>query len=471
MKRIEPWMILLFLCSFLTVHWLPAGGDRVVAAIEQLDGPTTEIPAEYFGMHIHRAVRKPQTPWPAISFHTWRLWDAYVAWPDLEPEPGEWNFEILDRYVEMARDRDVEILLPLGLSPTWASARPQEGSGYRPSGGWAAEPRNLEDWRNYVRTVATHYKGKIHYYEIWNEPNEGGFYSGSVAQMVVLAREAYQILKAIDPTIQVVSPAATGGSTTESLRYGPDWLKEYLEQGGGDYADIIGYHFYVTPQPPEGMLPLIARVQEVMREHGVGDKPLWNTESGWAQPKTFSSPQEAVGYVGRSHILQWVAGVSRFYWYAWDNHAWIALGMVEADDRTLTEAAIAYREIQDWLIGARLPSCEVDVEQNWVCALTQKDGDRSWIVWNQETTKTFEIPPSWAVSHARDLEGNHYNLDSEVASYRLNREGQLTLDIGQSPLLLETGDRPDGNRSHQWRSSFRRMASRLRKFLQFSLSM
>src|SRR5262249_52171796 len=71
------------------------------------------VPAEFFGMHIHHA--GDTTPWPKIPFSEWRLWDAYVAWPSLEPQKGRWRFETLDKYVTLAEQHNVGILLPLGL--------------------------------------------------------------------------------------------------------------------------------------------------------------------------------------------------------------------------------------------------------------------------------------------------------------------------------------------------------------------
>ena len=81
-------------------------------------------------MHIHGMVvprpgLKEPTPWPSVPFGAWRLWDAYVGWPQLEPKQGTWNFSTLDKYVALAEAHNVEILLPLGLTPEWASARPQ----------------------------------------------------------------------------------------------------------------------------------------------------------------------------------------------------------------------------------------------------------------------------------------------------------------------------------------------------------
>jgi hypothetical protein len=55
----------------------------------------------------------------------------------------------------------------------------------------------LADWKEYVRMVATRYKGVIHHYEIWNEPNVRTDFSGSVAVMLQLSQAAYDVLKGL----------------------------------------------------------------------------------------------------------------------------------------------------------------------------------------------------------------------------------------------------------------------------------
>lgn len=165
------------------------------------------IPLQYFGLHIHRA--DAGTAWPNVPFGSWRLWDAYVGWAQLEPERDKWNFSKLDHYVGMAKLTNVELLLPLAVTPNWAWARPLEASAYRP--GNSAEPANIEDWRNYVTTLGRRYKGKIRQYEIWNEPSDRSHFTGDIDKLVQLTCEANRILKAIDPSIIVVSPASAGG--------------------------------------------------------------------------------------------------------------------------------------------------------------------------------------------------------------------------------------------------------------------
>jgi glycosyl hydrolase family 39 (putative alpha-L-iduronidase) len=388
----------------------------------QLVPSSQRIPANFFGMHIHHATTG--TPWPSVPIGGWRLWDALVAWPQIEPRKGEWSFGLLDQYVSMAEQHQTEVLLPLGLSPQWASARPLESSVYQP--GNAAEPADNADWRNYVTAVVTRYKGRIGAYEIWNEPNNKGFWTGDTQKMVALTQEASEIIHRIDPTAFVVSPAATTNS-------GIAWLSQFLNLGGGRYVDVIAYHFYVSPQPPEAMVPLIEQVRQIMSDTGVSDKPLWNTESGWQVPKPFPSADLAAAYLARAYILNWASGVSRFYWYAWDNHAWVSIQTTGADSRTLTPAGQAYGIIEKWLGQAELNNCEENADHAWSCRLT-RNGVPLWILWNplQNTAerRTFLFPQPWNDKSLTPLLGTARSLNGPE------------IEVGQMPELVTSSDVP-----------------------------
>jgi hypothetical protein len=386
--------------------------------------PRQEIPASFFGMHIHHMVSPngtdPLTPWPSINVPEWRLWDARVTWPDLEPNKNQWRFDNLDKSLAMAEAHHTEVLMTLGLTPRWASARPEEPSAYQP--GFAAEPKDMEDWRTFVRTVATRYKGRIHAYEIWNEPNLKQFWSGTTDQLLALTREAHNIIKSVDPAAVIVSPSATGA-------HGTPWLSEFLSKGGGQFVDVIGYHFYVTPKPPEEMVPLVQSVKQIMANQGVDEKPLWGTESGWLPPAHIGTEELGAAYLARSYILLCASGVQRFYWYAWDNHRWVSIETTEQDSRTLTPAGRSYGVIQNWLVGARLDWCNDDTGGTWVCQLNRNEKPE-WIVWNPDGTKPFALAPSWKIGTITTLLQEPHTFVG------------YSVDVGRLPELLTRATGP-----------------------------
>jgi hypothetical protein len=294
------------------------------------------------------------------------------------------------------------------MPPAWASAHPPADN---------AEPANLDDWRTYVRTVVSRYKGRIEAYEIWNEPNLRDFWTGTLDQMLTLTKEASQIIHSVDPKALVVSPSATAD-------YGIPWLSEFLNKGGGQYVDVIGYHFYLNPQAtPEELPPFIQKVRLIISGNDLADKPLWNTESGWQKPTRIDSEEMAAGFLARAYILAWAAGVQRFYWYAWDNRA---MGIVtyKEDEHTVTPAGYAYKDVQQWLVGARLDGCTESADQTWTCRLN-RSGMKEWVVWNPLGNRKFDVPPAWHVGSATPLLHDRRSLNE---SY---------IDIGPVPTLLK----------------------------------
>lgn len=382
------------------------------------DGDT--IPATLFGLHMKRA--DTTTAWPTAPFGTWRLWDAHVFWKDLEPSRGNWSWTALDRYAQLAGAHGVELVMTLGLTPKWASARPNESSAYGP--GNAAEPANLDDWRDFVTTVATRYKGKISYYEIWNETNLKEFYTGSVDAMVQMTQVAYAALKAVDPSIQVLCPSTTEGNTS--------WLDSFLSKGGKGHFDIVAYHPYTWPAPPEQMVPILQSVKALMAKHDIAGLQLWSTEAGWLianQQSTVSGsgvldPTTAAAYVVRTFALNWAGGASRFFWYGWDDPR---MGLTDADGVTVKQPGRAYATTYRWLVGARLDGCSADSTNVWVCPMQKANGKRAWLVWNPKSTTAWALPEG-ASSYQRLVDG-----DAVSASLA----GQSQVSVGPMPILVE----------------------------------
>ncbi|WP_298269701.1 endo-1,4-beta-xylanase [Geobacter sp.] len=391
--------------------------------------PTSATPLNYFGIIIHRL--DAGTPWPPFEFGSWRLWDAYVGWPYIEPSHGEWNFKRLDLYVSIAKRKGIEIVYPLGMCAPWASTRPFEPSGYKP--GFASEPYDLELWRIYVKTIAERYKGVIKYYEVWNEPSDKKYFSGTQEILVQMYKIAYETLKQVDPEIKVIGPGVTGEG--RHLEY----LDSLLAKGVRHYIDIVGYHFYVQKSAPEAMIPLIQEVRRIMNKNGIVDKPLWNTETGWwiangdgtsdhpmvssAGWKKLELQIESGAYLARAFIIGRAEGLDRFFWYSWDNL--YGLGMREPTTGTAKPMVKAYAQVVMWMKGKEIRQTN-SFGGIRVCELLVNNKVFGWIVWkDHDGIASFEIPAEWRVSRVQ-------SLFDEVRP--LN--GVVKMEIGIAPLLF-----------------------------------
>jgi hypothetical protein len=386
--------------------------------------PTTAVPREMFGMHFNVA----DTTWSADNqIGAVRIWDAGPnadqsgrgsQWVDIESAAGTYDWSGLDSRVSEARDRGADVLYTLGgRTPQWAAAQPDGASPYGP--GQCSEPSSDQVWQDWVRTVATRYKGQITLWEVWNEPDIADFYCGTPDELVDLARQAYTVLKEVDPANRVLSPGFSGYQ-------GPGYLDYFLSQGGGDYADIVSYHFYAaTPEDAVGWR--WDNIQSVLRSNGAESKPLWNTEQGWIDipDATQIPPSTGAAYVARMYLLSWAAGIDRAYYYAWDNQ-WNQFQFAQAGGVTLTEVGVAYREVATWLSGAVMESITTDANGTYIATLRTASGVLERVVWNPRQQVQLDVPSNWAVSRQRTLSG----VVTDIA-------GATTVAVGESPVLLE----------------------------------
>ena len=365
-----------------------------------LSPPAMPVPLTLFGLHIHRP--SPET-WPQVPFAEWRLWDTRsIVWPVMEPNKEQFNFAPLDRDVALAEQHHVGLLLTLGQTPPWATVLPDGTHKQGPLG--AQPPLNEEDWKTYVRTVATRYKGHIQAYEVWNEPNLKQTYSGTREQLFALAKDAYEVIHEVDPSALVLTPSITGS-------YDIGWFKHYLDLGGGKYADVIAYHIYTSPKNPESGADTIRQVLAAMHERGI-NKPLWNTESGYTVKSSFTqftpeggslsrmlTQEEALGYVMRAYLINWASNVSRLYWYDWDGDR---MGLGDNSGRQKKPSANGYETVERWMVGAVVRSCDSDADQNWTCVL-ERGGRTQYIIWNADKATTAPLPKGTNVRQMETL--------------------------------------------------------------------
>lgn len=387
----------------------------VVSAAAAVSAP---IDDRYFGIHLHRA--DTTTAWPFVRFGSWRLWDAGVDWAKLEPARGQWRFEKLDHLMSLAGSNGVEPMLTLGVTPTWAAARPHEPFVYGTGG--ASEPRDLADWESYVRSVATRYKGRLRHLEIWNEPKygdieptQGAFFSGTAKNLVDMACAAQRAAREIDPDIRIIGPGFTGAG---------DRLERFLKAGGGRCIDVVGFHFYTAT--PEKMRARIHAVQRIMQRQGVGHLPLWNTEQGYevVGPRAripgnlgfeVADEETEAAYIARSLVLGAEAGLERFYFYSWER----LLGKAGQPKKGAHALATSIR----WLRGARITGCQ-ESGTLWVCGL-ERAGRKAWLVWSTAGMLAWRVPDVWQARAFEQLDGP----GSLLAGTRI--------EIGMAPVLIK----------------------------------
>lgn len=200
-----------------------------------------------------------------------------TMWRHLELIKGVWKWNTLDTFVDYNLNLRRTVIYTLFGTPSWAAARLTPGYTYYGAGA-ASEPSDISDWINMCQQVATRYKGKISYYEIWNEPQDKNFFSGNLEALATLTIAASQTIKAIDPEAKIVSSGITEFQPTG---VGRQYLQNLLKSPGLSTAiDCIGCHIYPVSYPLIFDIALTSKFIESLNYN----KPVINTEFSCIHP-------------------------------------------------------------------------------------------------------------------------------------------------------------------------------------------
>lgn len=379
------------------------------------------------GLHVNQLGR--HSTWPDAGQKMLRLTSTGTDWFALAPTRETFDrfegpgWKRLDLYVDYARRNDptAVLLYTLGMPPPWASGSP-DATHCALGRGTCGAPASLDEWRHYVRTVAERYRGRIRHWELWNEPDNRVFYT-STRPLAELARAASEELKAVDPQNVLLSPGFTQSTGLLALH-------RFLEQGGGRWVDAVGFHWYYDAQP-EKLAALIHNVRQAMRAHGVGDKPIWNTEGApLCQPPIQGAcvmggltPEQQEGVAARAIVTMWLNGVQAYAYYTAEGMGGRTLPLIAPDLKGTTPAAQRLKAFARWMNGQQAAAVTRWGRRGHAVEL-RRGSSRSYLVWTEADTERFAIPREWRVTRAEPLGEAAARLDAG------------SLEVGPLPVLL-----------------------------------
>jgi hypothetical protein len=186
----------------------------------------------YFGMneHLYRytdyaalidQMAASQIKWVRFS----------VEWNNIEPSKGVHPADVMakiDDIVNRLTAKGIQIEWVLGYTAEWATSCTSctwpDDTRYKPA--------NWADWESFVTYINGRYKGKIHYWEVWNEQDLSGFWKSSINDYYTLLQKAYAKIKATDSTNNVLLGGIYNGTMdvinkySSSLAGKPIWITE-----------------------------------------------------------------------------------------------------------------------------------------------------------------------------------------------------------------------------------------------------
>lgn len=223
-----------------------------------------------------------------------------LLWHNVErPQKGEYQDRAVagksswanyDRIVNLAQQKGIGVIFRIDTSPTWAQG-PQMGN---PANIVATPPEDYQAFGDFVAAVVKRYKGRVHYYQIWNEPNlasEWGGYPPNPAAYTRLLRIAYTRAKEVDPSVVILS-AALAPTVQNDHTAMPDtvFLQKMYDAGARPYFDVMSTNAYGLRDGPDDWRlnqtndvnfsrPILLR--QIMVRNGDASKPIWASEIGW----------------------------------------------------------------------------------------------------------------------------------------------------------------------------------------------
>lgn len=250
-----------------------------------------------------------QLPWEDVEIHGW---GDFEDRRHVETQGVISAWEKYDRIVALANALNLELILRIDRPPDWARERarhhPKFIEGLARDHNSTGPPDTLSDYSAFVNTVVRRYRGKVRFFQIWNEPNlknEWNWQDPSPEEFAELLRFGYAAAKAANPDAVVIFPslAPVDGLDERAPMTEMEYLDRVYRAGAKEYFDILSVQAYGLGQPPQEhryvrlrpfdhwswLRPIDTRtdvsrlvlIREVMELHGDAHKAMWISEMGW----------------------------------------------------------------------------------------------------------------------------------------------------------------------------------------------
>ena len=292
--------------------------------------------------------REPYLPWERWWWG--RMFDAGVKWIRIgqyenSSDLTSWDYveqkrgvlainPLLDEYVDSLRDNGIQIQVqlmygnPMYTSPSGKlpdSIEPKPGSFHNDDRSlysifWAPRtPAQIEAFIRYVRFMVDHFKGKIHYWALWNEEDIGYWNPwGNPEEYGHLLKAMAKAVHETDPDAKVIY-----GGQADPIR---DFAKRALDACGcAADIDVFAYHTYpgygqnfnpesedygaYGPESPAKLRDLVHNYPGIR-----SDIQFWDDEFNSIPSWEGSDESVQAKYIPRMLVYNWAAGVKTFVW-------------------------------------------------------------------------------------------------------------------------------------------------------------
>ena len=248
-------------------------------------------------------------------------------WSAVQPTgPDSYDWASLDQVMASIQEAGLTADLVIIRCPSWAAVSGADGNQF-------AQPASSAAYATYAAAVAKRYADEgADYFEIWNEPNNPGFWAPKPDPAAYTAdlQAAYAAIKAVDPSAVVISGGLAPDVDSSTSYSQLTFLEDMYADGAGGSLDGVGYHPYSYPADPDDviagsgwsqMYQTTTSIRSIMVANGDSAKKIWITEFGAPTSGTDSvsdtdQSDELVQAISQVKQLSWVAS---FYIYTWED--------------------------------------------------------------------------------------------------------------------------------------------------------
>jgi Cellulase (glycosyl hydrolase family 5) len=207
---------------------------------------------------------------------------VFLGWNGLETAQGSYNTAEIAAYAHFFSrlPAGTKIDVDVSGSPAWANGGSQSIS---------TPPVDNAAYAGFLNHLVNAFHGRVTAWEIWNEEDNSGWWSGTPAQYVGLLKAAYPAVKSADPNATVIVGGLTGNDGA--------YLQQLYAAGAEGSFDVVGVHTdtacnIASPNKYEFNLGThtvnqyfflgFISIHAAMAAAGDAAKPIYMTELGWS---------------------------------------------------------------------------------------------------------------------------------------------------------------------------------------------
>jgi hypothetical protein len=225
----------------------------------------------------------------------------FPEWNGIQPTRSTWNWTRVDSLLDAASAQGIEVSGLFFYNVSWLNSDTH-----------TFPMADLAAWSAYVSALVSHAKGRVRYWEVWNEP-QGFAAGGTPDDYAQVAVRAFDAARAADPDARIGLSVAANDV---------NYLERTIAAGAAGHFDFVAVHPYeITEALEEGWEPVFMGIVRTIRKMLAASDPprasapVWFTELGrWSSGSAADDARQARDLM-KAYTMAIAQGAARVSWY------------------------------------------------------------------------------------------------------------------------------------------------------------